>query len=56
MEHRMTAQRDGSSFVLNGIKTWVSASPVADLAIVWAEVHDITTESTALKIKPPKLC
>ena len=35
----MTARKDGNSYVLNGLKTWVTAAPIADLAIVWAEVR-----------------
>ena len=34
------AQRDGDVFVLNGVKAWITNSPVADLAVVWAKVHD----------------
>lgn len=37
---RTTAIKDGDSYVLDGIKTWITNSPIADLAIVWAKVTD----------------
>ena len=30
------ADRDGDGYVLNGSKTWITNSPIADVAIVWA--------------------
>ncbi|SEO55438.1 glutaryl-CoA dehydrogenase [Halogranum amylolyticum] len=30
------AERDGDSYVLNGSKTWITNSPIADVAVVWA--------------------
>ncbi|MCU4971977.1 acyl-CoA dehydrogenase family protein [Halobacteria archaeon AArc-m2/3/4] len=30
------AERDGDEFVLNGSKTWITNSPIADVAVVWA--------------------
>jgi glutaryl-CoA dehydrogenase len=30
------AQRVGDGFVLNGAKMWITNSPIADLAVVWA--------------------
>ncbi|MBZ9750125.1 acyl-CoA dehydrogenase family protein [Deinococcus sp. HMF7604] len=33
---RTRAQRDGDSYVLNGSKMWITNSPVADVAVVWA--------------------
>jgi glutaryl-CoA dehydrogenase len=33
-----TARKDGSSFVLNGSKMWITNGGVADLAIVWAKL------------------
>jgi alkylation response protein AidB-like acyl-CoA dehydrogenase len=30
------AERDGDSYVLQGSKTWITNSPVADVAVVWA--------------------
>ncbi|PSQ35937.1 acyl-CoA dehydrogenase [Halobacteriales archaeon QS_9_70_65] len=31
------AERDGDGYVLNGTKTWITNSPIADVALVWAE-------------------
>ncbi|QCJ47014.1 acyl-CoA dehydrogenase family protein [Haloprofundus sp. MHR1] len=30
------ASRDGDEYVLNGSKTWITNSPIADVAVVWA--------------------
>jgi len=35
---RTVAQRDGSSWVLNGAKAWITNGSVADVAVVWAKV------------------
>jgi len=39
---RTVARRGDSGYVLNGTKTWITNSPIADIAIVWAksEAHD----------------
>jgi glutaryl-CoA dehydrogenase len=37
---RTTAKKDGSHYVLNGIKAWITSSPVSHLAVVWAKVLD----------------
>jgi glutaryl-CoA dehydrogenase len=34
---RTRARRDGDSFVLNGSKTWITNSPIADVFVVWAK-------------------
>ncbi|HHU09267.1 MAG TPA: acyl-CoA dehydrogenase [Intrasporangiaceae bacterium] len=34
---RTTARRDGDDWVLNGTKMWITNSPVADVAVVWAQ-------------------
>ncbi len=31
------AERDADGFVLNGSKTWITNSPIADVAVVWAK-------------------
>jgi glutaryl-CoA dehydrogenase len=31
-----SAEEDGDGYVLNGSKTWITNSPIADVAIVWA--------------------
>lgn len=37
---RTTARRDGSSYVLNGNKMWITNGGIADLAVVWARTED----------------
>ena len=37
---RMRAVRDGSGWVLNGEKTWITNGSAADLAIVWARTDE----------------
>lgn len=34
------AVRDGDDWILNGTKMWITNSPVADLAVVWARTED----------------
>jgi glutaryl-CoA dehydrogenase len=36
---RTMARIDGDSFVLNGSKMWITNSPVADVAVVWAKLE-----------------
>jgi glutaryl-CoA dehydrogenase len=31
------AEKDGDGYVLNGAKTWITNSPIADVAVVWAK-------------------
>ena len=37
---RTTATRDGSGWVLNGEKTWITNGSVADVAVVWARATE----------------
>jgi len=37
---RTTARRDGSSYVLNGNKMWITNGGIADVAVVWARAED----------------
>ncbi len=37
---RTQARRDGSDWVLNGTKMWISNGSVADVAVVWARTDD----------------
>ncbi|HZR93489.1 MAG TPA: acyl-CoA dehydrogenase family protein [Gaiellaceae bacterium] len=37
---RTRARRDGSDWVLNGSKMWITNGTIADLAVVWARVSD----------------
>ncbi|WP_433626281.1 acyl-CoA dehydrogenase family protein [Halomicrococcus sp. NG-SE-24] len=33
------AEREGDEYVLNGSKTWITNSPISDVAVVWARDH-----------------
>lgn len=35
-----TARKEGGHYILNGAKTWISNSPIADVFIIWAKSHD----------------
>ena len=37
---RTTARRDGSDWVLNGTKMWITNGSIADVAVVWARTED----------------
>lgn len=37
---RTVAKRDGDDWVLNGAKMWITNSPVADVAVVWAKTDE----------------
>jgi len=37
---KTTATRDGTDYILNGTKTWITNSPIAHLLLVWAKVSD----------------
>jgi len=37
---RTTARRDGSDWILNGTKMWITNGGIADVAIVWAQTDD----------------
>jgi glutaryl-CoA dehydrogenase len=39
------ARRDGSDYVLNGTKMWITNAPFCDLCVVWAKVDDGGAES-----------
>src|SRR2546421_12091390 len=39
------ARRDGDSWVLSGTKMWITSSPLAHVAVVWAKVNDGGPES-----------
>lgn len=41
------AEADGDDYVLNGSKTWITNSPIADVAVVWAKDH--TEEGTPVR-------
>src|SRR3954468_1481730 len=35
-----TAEKPPTGFRLNGTKTWITNSPIADVFVVWAKVED----------------
>ncbi len=37
---KTNAVRDGNNYILNGSKTWISNSPIADVFIIWAKLED----------------
>jgi len=37
---RMHARRDGSDWILNGAKMWITNGSIADVAVVWARTDD----------------
>ncbi len=34
------AKKDGSDYILNGSKTWITNAPIANVSIVWAQTDD----------------
>ncbi len=38
---RTTAVRDGSSYILNGEKTWITNGSLADVAVIWARLDGV---------------
>ncbi|MCO8268355.1 MULTISPECIES: acyl-CoA dehydrogenase family protein [unclassified Haloferax] len=41
------AERDADGYVLNGSKTWITNSPIADVAVVWA--RDVSAEGSPVR-------
>ncbi|MFB6298883.1 MAG: acyl-CoA dehydrogenase family protein [Halobacteriales archaeon] len=41
------AEKDGDEYVLNGSKTWITNSPIADVALVWA--RDTSADDTPVR-------
>lgn len=37
---RTTCKKDGNGYVLNGSKSWITNSPIADVFIIWAKDLD----------------
>jgi glutaryl-CoA dehydrogenase len=37
---RTRAQRNGSDYILNGEKMWITSGSIADVAVIWAKVED----------------
>ncbi len=54
------AKRTSSGFVLNGTKMWISNSPIADIAVVWAKledegIHGFIVERGMVGLSTPKI-
>ena len=54
------AKRTSSGYVLNGTKMWISNSPIADIAVVWAKlenegIHGFVVERGAKGFSTPKI-
>jgi len=43
------ARRDGSDYILNGVKTWISNSPMADVFVVWGKDETGTVRGWVLE-------
>jgi len=37
---KTTCKKDGNGYVLNGSKSWITNSPIADVFIIWAKDLD----------------
>ncbi|HEX3466782.1 MAG TPA: acyl-CoA dehydrogenase family protein [Candidatus Elarobacter sp.] len=51
---RTQARRDGSDYVINGSKAWITNGGIADLAIVWAKLSDGHGDGTIRGFIVPK--
>jgi glutaryl-CoA dehydrogenase len=47
------ARKDGDSYVLNGSKTWITNSPIADVFVVWAKDDENVVRATLRALSPP---
>jgi glutaryl-CoA dehydrogenase len=50
---RTRARRDGSGWVLNGSKMWITNSPQADVAVVWAKDDDDVVQGFLVEAGSP---
>ena len=54
-----SAVKDGSDFILNGSKTWISNSPIADVLLVWAKengkIKGFVLDRDMVGIETPKI-
>jgi glutaryl-CoA dehydrogenase len=46
---RTRADRDGDSYVINGSKMWITSSPLAQIAIVWARTFESKDDEGAIR-------
>ena len=56
---KTNAIKDGNSYILNGSKTWISNSPIADVFIIWAKldnkVNGFLLDRDMIGITTPKI-
>lgn len=56
---RSKAIKDGNSYIVNGSKTWISNSPIADVFIIWAKldnkVNGFLLDRDMIGISTPKI-
>ena len=56
---RTKAIKDGNSYIVNGSKTWISNSPIADVFIIWAKldnkVNGFLLDRDMIGITTPKI-
>lgn len=55
-----TIREDGDSYILNGAKMWITNSPIADIAVVWAKdeegiVRGLIVEADSKGFSAPKI-
>jgi glutaryl-CoA dehydrogenase len=50
---RTRARRDGDGYVLNGSKMWITNSPIADIALVWAKDDEGTVRGFLVPTDTP---
>ena len=46
---RTRADRDGDHYVLNGAKMWITNSPIADIAVVWAKTYESRDDAGTIR-------
>lgn len=54
------AKKDGDDYILNGSKTWITNSPIADVFVIWAkdqdgEIRGFVLEKGAKGLSAPKI-
>ena len=57
---KTTAKRTSNGYVLNGAKMWITNSPIADIAIIWAKledegIHGFIVERSSKGFSTPKI-
>ena len=50
---RTKARRDGSDWIIDGTKTWISNGTIADIAIIWARADDGTVRGFVVPTDTP---